>query len=386
MLAQTVLPAEKTGGKASSIPSPQAAFAAPHGVRVVQNGRPVLEDAFSHAVIDATPPAPAVGSTTDGAALCAAGLPQQQPLTFFGVYDGHGGAEFAHHAASKLHQHFQAAYKQLASQLASSGSAFSDSSGASLEDMLCDHWNSSSSSQSCNSNDSSPTSTLSAQSGPMAPAAADLTCSSPSSTSSGSPTCAQVWAKINGSAAAALPQGSSMRQQQQQHPSRASRAVVQALREAFLRTDADLAGTEVGEVVGTTAVTAVLSQSELFIGHAGKCTTGNCCAGACAEHAREQDGEAEQSAMCWLVGSWLCTEAGAYLHVSINSRCSLACGYQLCCMSVAMHPHPAHVSHLTVPPLLSCFRPQVTPVQCCAARAWPYLLQKTTNLGAQTRW
>jgi serine/threonine protein phosphatase PrpC len=74
-----------------------------------------------------------------------------------------------------------------------------------------------------------------------------------------------------------------MRQQQQQHPSRASRAVVQALREAFLRTDADLAGTEVGEVVGTTAVTAVLSQSELFIGHAGECRK-ECrsCAGACA--------------------------------------------------------------------------------------------------------
>jgi serine/threonine protein phosphatase PrpC len=46
--------------------------------------------------------------------------------------------------------------------------------------------------------------------------------------------------------------------------------VVQALREAFLRTDADLAGTEVGEVVGTTAVTAVLSQGELFVAHCGE--------------------------------------------------------------------------------------------------------------------
>jgi hypothetical protein len=172
-----------------------------------------------------------------------------------------------------------------------------------------------------------------------------------------------------------------MRQQQQQHPSRACRAVVQALREAFLRTDADLAGTEVGEVVGTTAVTAVLSQSELFIGHAGECRMGNCCAGACASMQGSRMAK-QNKAPClgwWQLGvlkqlhrcMCQCT-AGAALHAVISC--------------VAMHPHPAHVSHLTVPPLLSCFRPQVTRAQCYAARAWPYPSLRITSLGAQTRW
>lgn len=276
----------------------------PHGVRVVQNGRPMLEDAFSHASLEVEP-AGQPWQAAAGAGACVnpttgPGGPLQQPLSFFGVYDGHGGAEVAHHAASKLHQHFQAAYKQLATaaQLAGagSGSACSASSSVTLEEMLCDPWHSSSSSNSLttDSNGSSSGGTLadvliSIASGSHAgPAAATdlLSCSSPSSTASsngGSPTCQQVWDTINSpTVGALLPAAGSaslrhkqLKQQQQQQaqaqqPSRASRVVVQALREAFLRTDADLAGTEVGEVVGTTAVTAVMSEGELFIGHCGE--------------------------------------------------------------------------------------------------------------------
>jgi serine/threonine protein phosphatase PrpC len=218
------------------------------------------------------------------------------------VYDGHGGAEVAQHAAAKLHQHFQAAYKQLstAAQLAGagSGSACSASSSVTLEEMLCDPWHSSSSSSNSLTSDSTNSSggTLADvlvsiasglhQAGPAAAAADLLSCSSPSSTASsngGSPTCQQVWDTLNSpTAGALLPAAGSaslrhkqlkQHQQQQaqaQQPSRASRVVVQALREAFLRTDADLAGTEVGEVVGTTAVTAVMSEGELFIGHCGE--------------------------------------------------------------------------------------------------------------------
>jgi hypothetical protein len=132
--------------------------------------------------------------------------------------------------------------------------------------MLCEHWHSSSSS----AGDSAATlADLLAPAG-HGPSSTDLSCSSPSSSSNGSPTCQQVWATISGPASGILPSGTSLKQQQQQHPSRASRVVVQALREAFLRTDAELAGTEVGEVVGTTAVTAVLAQEELFIGHTGE--------------------------------------------------------------------------------------------------------------------
>jgi hypothetical protein len=54
------------------------------------------------------------------------------------------------------------------------------------------------------------------------------------------------------------------------HPGRHSQRVITALREAFLRTDGDLAGTEVGEVVGTTAVVAVVGQREMFVAHCGE--------------------------------------------------------------------------------------------------------------------
>lgn len=276
----------------------------PHGVRVVQNGRPVLEDAFSHASLEVEPAGQPYQAAA-GAGACVnpttgPGSLLQQPLSFFGVYDGHGGADVAHHAAAKLHQHFQAAYKQLATaaQLAGagSGSACSASSSVTLEEMLCDPWHSSSSSSNSLTSDSTNSSggTLAdvlvsiasgSHAGPAGAATDLLSCSSPSSTASsngGSPTCQQVWDTLNSpTAGALLPAAGSaslrhkqlkQHQQQQaqaQQPSRASRVVVQALREAFLRTDADLAGTEVGEVVGTTAVTAVMSEGELFIGHCG---------------------------------------------------------------------------------------------------------------------
>lgn len=288
-----------------------SSWGVPHGVRVVQNGRPVLEDAFSHASLEVEPAGqPCQATAGAGAFVNPTTGPLQQPLSFFGVYDGHGGAEVAHHAASKLHQHFQEAYKQLATaaQLAGvgSGSACSASSSVTLEEMLCDPWHSSSS-LSTDSNGGSSGGTLAdvlislasgAHAGGPAAATSDLlSCSSPSSTASsnsgGSPTGQQVWDTINsptagallpaaGSAALRLKQLKQQQQQQQQaqhaqQPSRASRVVVQALREAFLRTDADLAGTEVGEVVGTTAVTAVMSEGELFIGHCGECSGAAVC-------------------------------------------------------------------------------------------------------------
>jgi hypothetical protein len=228
----------------------------------------MLEDAFSQAVI-AVPPA--ASGCLDGAAVSSV-LGQQQPLSFFGVYDGHGGHEVAHHAAAKLHQHFQEAYKQLATAAALAGAGGSggtlgstSSNNSTIEEMLCEHWHSHSST----ADSASSLADLLAPAGHV-PSSVDLSCSSPSNSSNGSPTCQQVWATISGPASGVLPSGTSLKQQQQQHPSRASRVIVQALREAFLRTDAELAGTEVGEVVGTTAVTAVLGQDELFIGHTGE--------------------------------------------------------------------------------------------------------------------
>jgi hypothetical protein len=51
---------------------------------------------------------------------------------------------------------------------------------------------------------------------------------------------------------------------------RYNRHVCTALTDAFIRTDAELAGTEVGELVGTTAVVAVVGARELYIASVGK--------------------------------------------------------------------------------------------------------------------
>ncbi|WIA23673.1 hypothetical protein OEZ85_000373 [Tetradesmus obliquus] len=50
---------------------------------------------------------------------------------------------------------------------------------------------------------------------------------------------------------------------------RYSKNVLRALQTAFVAADAELAGTEVGEVVGSTAVVAVVSRTEVFVAHCG---------------------------------------------------------------------------------------------------------------------
>ena len=63
--------------------------------------------------------------------------------------------------------------------------------------------------------------------------------------------------------------------------------------QAFLQTDAELAGTEVGELVGSTALVAVVGHSEVYLAHAGAQAAGRrgtrlapCGGGASAAAAR----------------------------------------------------------------------------------------------------
>jgi serine/threonine protein phosphatase PrpC len=51
---------------------------------------------------------------------------------------------------------------------------------------------------------------------------------------------------------------------------RYSKNVRRALQTAFIAADAELAGTEVGEVVGSTAVVALVSKTEVFVAHCGE--------------------------------------------------------------------------------------------------------------------
>lgn len=56
-------------------------------------------------------------------------------------------------------------------------------------------------------------------------------------------------------------------------------AVREALRRAYIRTDMELQGTEVGEVVGSTAVTAVVSNTQVYIAHCGEWSSSNATTG-----------------------------------------------------------------------------------------------------------
>lgn len=196
--------------------------AVPFGSKVVQGPRDLLEDAFSVASVAQPGPSPSSPGPS-------AQYQNDSELSFFGVYDGHGGAEAAQHAASRLHLHFSDALVQEAcSATVSTESVCSQTSAAACADaLLAQEWSGSSTGQP----DSDILDML-----PEAPAPG--------------------WA---GAVKAMAPLND-----------RYSHTLRRALQSAFIRTDADLAGTEVGEVVGTTAVVAVVGRSEVYVAHCGK--------------------------------------------------------------------------------------------------------------------
>jgi serine/threonine protein phosphatase PrpC len=207
---------------------------------------------------------------------------QPHPLpknTTPGVYDGHGGKEVAEFAQENLHRHFLGALSEYvaagsqadalstsqASAL-SSGSAFATClSALDAVESECGGGDGDGGSSSAAPEDSgscgSPPSSARAPPTPMlrrqqqqqqqnqnhqqqaAPAAADA------STSYGGPP---------------SPSASSLATSE-----RRSEAVGRALRQAFMRTDRDLAGTEVGELVGSTALVAVVGGGEVHLAHCG---------------------------------------------------------------------------------------------------------------------
>ncbi|KAF8061168.1 ABI1 [Scenedesmus sp. PABB004] len=230
--------AEALGGHAAAAPG---APGVPHGVRLVANGRP-LEDAFSVASVL---PAPGLSLAPAAASGLEAG---PDALAYFGVFDGHGGAEAAQHAAAVLHRHFAALLARQALHSRSSESADSAASGGSAA--------------------------ASADAALLDAAASLRGAAAPEVEDESGGACALLGAAASlrgGAAAALLPKPSWATSLGAVAPldDRYTAAVRCALRAAFDATDGELAGTEVGEVVGSTALVAVVGRAEVFVAHCG---------------------------------------------------------------------------------------------------------------------
>ena len=162
----------------SSTVSSSSAGCPPHGVKAVIGKRPKMEDAYFVSTNFIAIPANCNGENTDdkfpariamqlkgpvlestalgagpedGAALSTPMSPSGRSpppdpedsvdtLHFFGVYDGHGGAQAANHCAARLHQHLSEALTLVQQQMAaattlkqSHGSVTSDGAAGSLD-------------------------------------------------------------------------------------------------------------------------------------------------------------------------------------------------------------------------------------------------------------
>lgn len=221
-----------------------------YGVKCLQNSRNVLEDAYVAEVISS--------SASPCAPDCA-----DSDLLLYGVFDGHGGKEAALHAASSIPVNFKAALARQALDTVSSSEASSITSATHHADaVLSEAWPSSGVSGSS----VAELELGQAQELCSAEEAAAQQAGSPAGHASGS-----WWA----SNVRSMPHLSD----------RYSKNVLRALQTAFVAADAELAGTEVGEVVGSTAVVAVVSRTEVFVAHCGEWRAVDAFAAAAADAA-----------------------------------------------------------------------------------------------------
>ncbi len=153
----------------------------------------------------------AVGSVSSMTAAneCARRSPSPVPeevFSYFAVFDGHGGNEAAQHCATRLHLNLQESLLE--------GSKDEPCVAQSSRTSLC--------------LDDKP-----------------------------------VTAIANHCICRDTPDPSCKACQSHQH-------ICAALKQAFKKTDGELSGTEIGEVVGSTAVVALVGSSHIFVAHCGK--------------------------------------------------------------------------------------------------------------------
>jgi hypothetical protein len=188
-------------------PARRSGFAV--GAKAVAGGRPTMEDAYAvHA--DAIRARSRYSST---AGTMLQGGAAEDVFSYFAVFDGHGGSETANHCASRLHVNLQ---ESLAPRSAP-GEGHGESDGS-----------------------ASPTGSLCSEDRvPDSSAAGLCSCSG----APGAPSCRSCQGTLR---------------------------LCTALKQAFQRTDAELAGTEIGEVVGSTAVVALVGASHIYVAHCGE--------------------------------------------------------------------------------------------------------------------
>jgi len=190
-------------------------------------------------------------------------------LHFFGVYDGHGGCEAAHHCANRLHHHLSEALANASTTL------LADPNGVHVCGRACQaEWTAITAGltpgvdlmkTSCGSNGSAHTEM-------------DLAYSDDSSNASASDA---------GSSGARSPDSVSI-----------NTLLEEALRNAFLKTDAEFAADGSASMVGSTAVVALLGTKKMWIANCGDSRAVLCRGGKAIQltddHKPEREDEAER--------------------------------------------------------------------------------------------
>ncbi|KAI8474166.1 MAG: CDC45-like protein-domain-containing protein [Monoraphidium minutum] len=300
-----------------------------YGVQACHNGRN-LEDTFSVHLACASLGVlgGAAGAQADEASAVVraagggGGDGDEDTLSFFGVYDGHGGGEVAEFCRDNLAAHFLTALLEAPAapggdalccglggarspasgthSRGSSGSAFGPCPALDSEDGGSDASDSSSCVLVCahhaghhphSGGCGAPAHPTHPALPPLYPAAARG--AAPAATPAATPRCGGGGGGGGGggSCPASPGAGGSPRAAE-----RRGGAVGRALRQAFMRTDRDLSGTEVGELVGSTGLAAVVGRREVTLAHCGDSRAVLCRKGAAialtADHKPDRRDEA----------------------------------------------------------------------------------------------
>ncbi|KAG1675229.1 hypothetical protein FOA52_016260 [Chlamydomonas sp. UWO 241] len=179
-----------------------------------------------------------------------------EDLAFFSVFDGHGGDEVAQHCSERLHQHFT--HQLIQGLQATTPAEFALCTDRGMSQGLgsvavVEAFDQASRSQQQQQPDVAPGDALPYPPGEPATSPTDSSC--PSVCNGATPFPCDT----------PPPNVFSLSQAASCMPA----LITEALRIAFLNTDAELEGTDDGEYVGTTAVVAIVAKQHIWVAHAG---------------------------------------------------------------------------------------------------------------------
>ena len=267
----------------------------PHGAKAICGRRPKMEDAYTAvpfllevpvhkdrpASADLLPPRianevkSAPSSVSSGASEAAAeqsgpiSEPVMETLHFFGVFDGHGGAEAALHCAQTLHQRIAEALSVATSPIArsdlgstsASQTAFSSTTGSGSGDgSLLSKSQELSKSQLTNQEPSPVEARLSSQELKAVPAL-------PAESESHK----ELVRSSDDMVDTVLEEQEGQGDDDKGEPACSSAKFESAFADAFSRTDAEFAKADNAALIGTTAVAALVGSRHLYVANCGMC-------------------------------------------------------------------------------------------------------------------